>query len=313
MMLLFSIVEVSFSQFISTTYYLYTDKADSLFRRKEFKESAINYSKAFILNENASLLNDRYNAARSWCLAGVPDSALIQLEFIASLDIYTDYNKLISDSNFILLHNNERWKIIVDKIKENKRKLEKNYDFDLINIIDSIKFIDQKWRNLSTNYNNNLIQKDSIQECQINDSIRKTDSLNTQVIRFIINKYGYPNYDKVGVNSSHNFWLIVQHQDRYPELQDSILKLMKIEIDKGKASASDYAYLIDRVKVNNGQLQIYGTQMTLNIDKSSYEPRPLIEPDKLNDRRKSMGLPTIEEYIQIMNNRYFGTLQKKQN
>jgi hypothetical protein len=86
---------------------------------------------------------------------------------------------------------------------------------------------------------------------------------------------------------------------------------MKLEIGLGNASKMDYAYLVDRVNVNQGQLQIYGTQMTLNSDSTSFIPKPVISTEKLNERRTEMGLPPIERYIEIMNEHFHGTLKKK--
>ena len=85
---------------------------------------------------------------------------------------------------------------------------------------------------------------------------------------------------------------------------------MKIEVAVKKASSMDYAYLVDRVAINSGRQQVYGTQMTLNSDSSSYTPKPLIDPTLVDERRKEMGLGPIENYIKIMNERYFGTLKK---
>jgi hypothetical protein len=48
--------------------------------------------------------------------------------------------------------------------------------------------------------------------------------------------------------------------------------------------------------------------MTLNSSKTSYECKPVIGPEKLNERRRQVGLSTIEVYIQIMNDNY---LEKK--
>ena len=90
-----------------------------------------------------------------------------------------------------------------------------------------------------------------------------------------------------------------------------MLEKMKIECERNNASKLYYAYLIDRVKVNSGELQIYGTQMQLNADSSSYEPKPVVEPEKLDERRKKVGLVPISEYIETMNQRYFGTLKNK--
>ena len=86
---------------------------------------------------------------------------------------------------------------------------------------------------------------------------------------------------------------------------------MKIEVDKGKASAQNYAYLLDRVKVNTGKLQVYGTQMVLNEKQTSYQTQPLIDPEKVNERRASVGLDSIEAYIALMNSQYHGTLKKE--
>jgi hypothetical protein len=102
--------------------------------------------------------------------------------------------------------------------------------------------------------------------------------------------------------------LLVQHADKHPDFQDSVLVRMKIEADKGNSSITDYAYLLDRVLINTGQKQVYGTQMTLNSSKTSYECKPVIGPEKLNERRRQVGLSTIEVYIQIMNDNY---LEKK--
>lgn len=141
-------------------------------------------------------------------------------------------------------------------------------------------------------------------------NIRKTDSLSYFYLKRIVNEIGYPNYDEVGIESSHNFWLLTQHQDSHFQFQDSVLILMKVDVNKGKASAENYAYLLDRVKVNTGQLQVYGTQMELNSTHSSYQPKAVEDKKNLNTRRKSMGLTTIEEYIQLMNEVYHGNLKK---
>lgn len=137
-----------------------------------------------------------------------------------------------------------------------------------------------------------------------------TDSLNYFLLKDIFAKYGFPNHDLVGQEGSSNFWLLVQHQDRHPAFQDSVLTKMKIEVDAHKASGRNYAYLVDRVKVNTGQQQIYGTQLELNEEHTSYIPKNVIDPDKLNERRLSVGLESIESYIEFMNQVYAGSLKK---
>jgi hypothetical protein len=149
-------------------------------------------------------------------------------------------------------------------------------EMNLIQLLDNLKTIDQKWRNLSTKITNGEIDSISIEF--VNRMINKIDSLNFTLLTKIVEEYCFPNFDLVGKDGSHNFWLLVQHKDKHVVFQEFVLELMKIEITANKASKSEYAYLMDRVKVNSGQLQIYGTQMYLNKDKTSYEPKPVIYP-----------------------------------
>lgn len=86
---------------------------------------------------------------------------------------------------------------------------------------------------------------------------------------------------------------------------------MELELVKNKVSPVDYAYLVDRVKVNSGELQVYGTQFDLNAERSTHIPRPVVDPANLNVRREKMGLGTIESYMETANRRYHGTLKKE--
>ena len=182
------------------------------------------------------------------------------------------------------------------------------FDSKLVHLLDSLHDEDQRWRNLLTKIRNG--QADSSQLGEARKMMRETDSLSHFHLKKIIEERGFPNYDLVGEDGSHNFWLLMQHQDKYVFFQENVLDLMKIEVEKGKASGKDYAYLLDRVAVNSDKPQTFGTQMHLNADSSSYEPKPCLEPEKLNERRASVGLGTIENYIETMNQRYFGTLKK---
>lgn len=176
--------------------------------------------------------------------------------------------------------------------------------------IDSLKTEDQKYRNRLTELKNMSIP-DEAEIKQAQEAILKTDSLNLIQVKRIFRQYGYPGSDLVGKQSAHNFWLIIQHCDQDPAFQEEVLGAMKQEVEKGTVSGWAYAYLTDRVLVNQDKPQVYGTQMRLNRDSTSYEPKPLIEPDKVDDRRGEMGLSPIAFYIETMNTRYFGSLKKE--
>lgn len=118
------------------------------------------------------------------------------------------------------------------------------------------------------------------------------------VLEKIVRRYGYPGFRQVGEKSSNNFWLLVQHADAHPDFQRQVLKLMLVEVKKKNASASNYAYLTDRVALGAGKPQEYGTQVEFKgegIGKAT--PRNLRDPQRVNQRRTAMGLETEEAYL----------------
>lgn len=184
------------------------------------------------------------------------------------------------------------------------------FDTALLRLIDSLASEDQKWREVSRELKNSG-KVDSLQVAQAYEMMYRADSLNYLALVKIVERHGFPDSDKLGTEGTRNFWLLVQHQDKHPDFQERVLKMMEIAVGRNKASGKDYAYLLDRVLVNAGKLQVYGTQMTLNPARTSFEPKPCIEPEHLDERRASVGLETMEKYIEIMNHVYAGQLKGK--
>lgn len=303
-------ITLSFGQPAPTEYHNLVRQADSLYKTKDYLKSGLKYSSAFQSFGGLGYSNHRYNAACSWALAGNADSAFFNLQRIVDKANYANHKDITSDTDLNSLHTDKRWTTLILQVKQNKEKSEEKYNKPLLHLLDSMRTEDQKWRNYMTRFTNGELQNDTISKETISHHILLTDSLNFFLLKDIFGKYGFPNYDIVGQEGSNNFWLLVQHQDRHPTFQDSVLVKMKIEVDANKASSGNYAYLVDRVKVNTGQQQVYGTQMELNNEQTSYVPKSVIDPEKLNERRASVGLGTIESYIEMMNNRYFGSLKK---
>jgi len=119
----------------------------------------------------------------------------------------------------------------------------------------------------------------------------------------IVQQYGFPGFKEVGRKSSNSFWLLVQHADAHPDFQRQVLKLMLPEVKKKNADAVNYAYLTDRVAVNTGQPEEYGTQVVYEgpgIGKA--KPRSLRDPANVNKRRQAIGMETLETYLKNTDN-----------
>ena len=133
------------------------------------------------------------------------------------------------------------------------------------------------------------------------EDVEKLNFANHQlVLEKIVRQYGYPGFRQVGEKSANNFWLLVQHADAHPDFQRQVLKLMLVEVKRENAKPANYAYLTDRVALNAGQPQDYGTQVQFTgpgIGKAS--PRNLRDPQHVNQRRAAMHMETLEAYLKM--------------
>ncbi|MCW3076112.1 MAG: hypothetical protein JWO32_721 [Bacteroidetes bacterium] len=116
------------SQTTPPAYNNYIKKADSLYRAKDYKGSSLTYDSAFRVMNNKGLLVDRYNAARSWALADMPDSAFANLEKIIKKRLFVDYDKLINDKDFVALHQEPKWPALIDTLNFHRQNKKSGYD-----------------------------------------------------------------------------------------------------------------------------------------------------------------------------------------
>jgi hypothetical protein len=118
------------------------------------------------------------------------------------------------------------------------------------------------------------------------------DDDNAAWLETVVDSVGWPGRSLVGEEGAHAAWLLAQHADRHPPLQQRCLKLLEQSVAAGEASATDLAYLTDRVLLASGRLQIYGTQLT--AQNGRFVACRLRDPETVDHRRASVGLETLE-------------------
>jgi hypothetical protein len=101
-------------------YTSHSDKADLLFKKKDFLNAVKEYSLAFASNNDLGKVLHRYRAASCWALLGNSDSAFYQLQKIANTGNFTQYELIAHDSNLLTLHTDKRWNTIIEKVKKNE-------------------------------------------------------------------------------------------------------------------------------------------------------------------------------------------------
>lgn len=91
-------------------------------------------------------------------------------------------------------------------------------------------------------------------------------------------------------------WLILQHADHDPIWQRAMLPELQKLADAGDFPKAHWAMLVDRVAVNSGEPQTYGSQGKCGSDRA-WHPKQIKDPDCVDARRKEVGLPTMAENI----------------
>jgi len=156
---------------------------------------------------------------------------------------------------------------------------------------------DQLWRREEVNLQNGKIS--AFDENTINLKMAKADSLNQIEAKTIIRKYGFPGYSLVGEVGSDAFWAIVQHCDDDVAFQQKVLLLMCKEVKKNNASGEKFALLQDRVLINEGHKQLYGTQVRLDLKTHHAKPFPIQDSLTVDVRRKAVGLQPLKNYLKL--------------
>ena len=282
------------AQDIPKEYFDLVKKGDSLYNIKQFEKSAKMYSSAFKVNKWKGLPNDRYNAACSWAMANVPDSAFFNLERVAKMMGYNNYAHIIKDSDLIGLHNDKRWNPLIELVKQNKEKADANLNKPLVAKLDSIHYDDQTYR-----YQAQEFQKkygwDSKELKDVHAILRTKDSINLIQVTAILDKYGWLGSDIIGDAGNNTLFLVIQHSDL--KTQEKYLPMLKEAVKNGKASGVGLAMLEDRIEMRNGRKQIYGSQIGIDLITKDYYVVALVDPENVDKRRASVGLPTMEMYL----------------
>lgn len=135
-----------------------------------------------------------------------------------------------------------------------------------------------------------------------NEEMKELHNRNAKTLNEIIDKIGYPTVDKVGKEASEATWLIIQHSIAQPEFMKKCSELLEIAVRENKSDPINLAYLTDRIAVFGGKPQLYGTQFDWD-ENGDLSPNLFDDLTKVNERRKSIGLKTLEEQIEIIRRR----------
>jgi D-alanyl-D-alanine carboxypeptidase len=105
----------------------------------------------------------------------------------------------------------------------------------------------------------------------------------------------------VGKDAMQGVFIMILHSDGDKEWQKSQLTNIERAVKNGDMDGQSYAYQYDRIQINSGKKQLYGTQCA-NVDtiKKTVELAPTEDMENLDDRRRKVGMMPIEMYKEFM-------------
>ena len=120
---------------------------------------------------------------------------------------------------------------------------------------------------------------------------------NARRLRRIVESVGWPGTDLVGPDGAQAAWLVLQHAIAEPELLRRTLPLLEAAARAGVADPAHAALLEDRIRFFEGRPQRYGTQFDWDAE-GNLSPGDVEEPERLDDRRRAVGLPSLGEQME---------------
>lgn len=127
------------------------------------------------------------------------------------------------------------------------------------------------------------------------------DEKNRIRLKEIFKEFEFPNKELVGKDAMQGIFLMIQHSAGDKDWQKSQLINIEKAVENGDMDGQSYAYLYDRIKINGGEKQLYGTQFS-NVDpvKKLVELADTEDLVNLDNRRRKVGMMPIEMYKKFM-------------
>jgi len=263
-------------------------KAESFYENGKYLQSAQAYDQAFKTAGKATL-NDMYNAACSFALAGDTAQSVFYLEKAADHGFY-ELKYLNQDSDLESLHTLNSWQDIIQKVQANYDKL----NITLKEKLEDIYWKDQALRFVIEDAYNKFTDEPEVTN-YLEKLIKQQDSINLYDVEKIIEENGWPGINQVGDRANTTVWVVIQHSPLKIELK--YLPLLRESVEKGESNPAHLAMLEDRSNMFQNKPQLYGSQIVPSKVPGKCEVYNLYEPEYVDQRRKEVGLGPIEDYV----------------
>jgi hypothetical protein len=146
-----------------------------------------------------------------------------------------------------------------------------------------------------------MISKYKLGEYELATPGVSVDGMNRVRLKEIIMEFGFPTRQLVGRDAMQGVFFLIQHSDGDREWQKEQLPNIEKAVKQGDMDGQAYGYLYDRIKINGGEKQLYGTQFkNVDVINKRVELADTEDIGNLDRRRMEVGMMPIKMYEQFM-------------
>jgi hypothetical protein len=124
------------------------------------------------------------------------------------------------------------------------------------------------------------------------------DTSNLESVKQILDKCGMPTLVTAGKKGMTAIWLVIQHTDG--ETRKSYFPMLLEASKKGDLERQDIALMQDRMLMDAGKPQLYGSQVIMK-NGVNYELYELKDHKTVDQRRAIMGMGPLADYLNHFN------------
>lgn len=238
-----------------------------------------------------------YLAARNLARTGESERAVELLTRVLEEGVLLA-GPLSRDSAFRRLEGDAAFERLLDRAKEREKEIDRHLREELLELAAADDTLTKELEHLLRESKWGSAPVDSVAVAALREEAVPVRAR----FREIVEEHGWPGWSLVGREGSVAAWQIAQHADT--ALQRELLPLLEQAADRGDASKSNWAYLLDRVRIRRGEKQRYGTQFRWSVGEGRWVLHPVEDPESLEARRAEIGLEPIEDYLTTMKDLY---------
>lgn len=216
-------------------------------------------------------------------------------QFLDSLVVKgTEKSFFINCSAFQPLKKERKWQIFLSNFEKNHQLFQSKKNTQLERLLKGGEYSDQEFRAKSGSYD------------VYGDTIQKIDKNNVKILKYIIDKYGFPNENLIGrenpMEDDIPSFIVFLHQCQKMSKNKEDYDFTSIQIEAVKKGELDPHYLAEwlskQAKPENDlggwgicQISTNRKKSPLVVDKTTQKQK-----NDINKRRLTLGLETLEEF-----------------